>query len=314
MRISTVFTAAALALVAGAVGFWVLTAPATYAAIRGNAAEAEPAGPRNLENGRELFFAGGCASCHATPGQDDRTALGGGMALTSPFGTFYPPNISPDPNDGIGRWTLGAFLGAMQKGVSPDGYHYYPAFPYAAYQNMTSADLADLFAFIRTLPHVKGRAPDHDLPFPFNVRRGVGLWKLAFLDGKPLAPDASKSAEWNRGRYLVEAAGHCAECHSPRNLAGAIEPDRRFAGGPNPEGKGTVPNITPHETGIGSWSKEEIAELLKTGFTPDFDSVGGSMAPVIRNTSQLTDADRFAMAEYLKGLPPVASTAKKPES
>lgn len=289
-----------------AVAFWILTAPAVWSALRGRG-ESITRGDRDLANGRELFLAGGCVSCHMSPGQDDRNVLGGGQKLPSPFGDFYPPNISTHLLDGIGGWSVAQFIRAMREGVSPEGRHYYPAFPYTSYQHMTANDLADLFAHLQTLPAVAGKVRDHDLPFPFNVRRGIGLWKLAFLDGGPITPDPARSAEWNRGRYLVEGPAHCAECHSPRTPAGSIVADRRFGGGPNPEGKGTVPNITPDPTGIGSWSKSDIAELLKTGFTPDYDAVGGSMGPVIRNTSQLTDADRAAMAEYLKSVPAVKS-------
>jgi mono/diheme cytochrome c family protein len=298
----------ALALV-GIIGFFALTSPSAYRLVRGNPSAdfTTPAGlnrPPNLENGRILFFAGGCTSCHAVPSQDDKLRLGGGYPLKSPFGTFHVPNISPHKQDGIGSWSTADFIRAMQEGTSPDGRHYYPAFPYTSYQRMSREDLADLFGFIMTLAPVEGRAPDHDLPFPFNIRRGVGLWKLAFLDGKAFTPDPSKSASWNRGAYLVTGAGHCAECHSERNAAGAIIEDRRFAGGPDPEGRGTVPNITPHQSGIGGWAPEELATLLKTGETPLFDTVGGPMAAVVANTAQIPDADRQAMAEYLLSLPP----------
>ncbi len=296
-----------LGVVAG-LAFWLLTNPALQRA----GLEPIPAGAPNLDNGRTLFFAGGCASCHATPQQDDKTRLGGGFALTSAFGTFYSPNISPHPRDGIGDWTPEQFLRAMRGGVSPDGRHYYPSFPYTSYQRMSRADLGDLFAFMQTLPAVEGRAPDHDLPFPYNLRRGVGLWKLAFLDGQVFQPDSSKSATLNRGAYLVNGPGHCAECHSERNFAGAIIEERRFAGGPDPEGRGIVPNITPHQTGIGGWAPEELATLLKTGETPLFDTVGGPMGAVVANTAQLPDADRLAMAEYLLSLPPKQGF-KKPE-
>ena len=139
-----------------------------------------------------MFYAGGCTSCHATPGQDDKTRLGGGLGLKSPFGTFYVPNISPDPNDGIGKWSEADFVTAMLKGTSPDGRHYFPAFPYTSYQRMRVEDVRDLFAHIKTLPAVQGKVRDHDVPFPFNVRRSLGGWKFLFLDGKPFQPDASK--------------------------------------------------------------------------------------------------------------------------
>lgn len=299
----------------GLVGFWALTSPMAYTWIRGNgpAASAAPAGSirePNLENGRILFYAGGCTSCHATPSQDDKLRLGGGYALKSPFGIFHVPNISPHKQDGIGSWSVADFVRAMREGISPEGRHLYPAFPYPSYAKMSEADLADLFAFIMTLPPVEGRAPDHELPFPFNIRRGVGLWKLAFLDGHVFAPDPTKPASWNRGAYLVNGPGHCAECHSERNFAGAIIADRRFAGGPDPEGRGTVPNITPHPSGIGGWTAADLTTLLKTGETPTFDTVGGLMGSVVRNIAQLPDKDRQAMAEYLLSLPPKQGYAK----
>jgi mono/diheme cytochrome c family protein len=300
--------------VIGALGFWGLTSPAAYALIRGNGQVTPAPADRapNVENGRTLFYAGGCTSCHTTPNQDDKLRLGGGYALKSPFGTFHVPNISPHKQDGIGSWSTADFVRAMREGVSPDGRHYYPAFPYTSYQRMTAADLGDLFAFIQTLQPVEGRQPAHELPFPFNIRRGVGLWKLAFLDGHVFAPDTSKPESWNRGAYLVGGPGHCAECHSERNRAGAIVEERRFAGGPDPEGRGIVPNITPSPTGIGGWTVDDIATLLKTGETPNFDTVGGPMGSVVANTAQLSDPDRRAMAEYLLSLPP-REGFKRPE-
>jgi len=288
----------------GVLGFLALTSPSAYRVIRAEAPAPDANRTPNMENGRILFFAGGCTSCHAVPNNDDKLRLGGGYALKSPFGTFHVPNISPHKQDGIGAWTTADFIRAMREGVSPDGRHYYPAFPYTSYQRMSSEDLSDLFAFMQTLPAVDGRVRDHELPFPFNIRRGVGLWKLAFLDGQVFTPDPSKSASLNRGAYLVEGPGHCVECHSERNVAGAVIEERRFAGGPDPEGRGTVPNITPHQTGIGGWAPEELATLLKTGETPLFDTVGGPMGAVVANTAQLPDADRQAMAEYLLSLPP----------
>jgi mono/diheme cytochrome c family protein len=292
--------------IVGAVAFFVLTEPAAYRLFRGEVAVSANH-VANLENGRTLYWVGGCSQCHASPGQDDQMRLGGGYALKSPFGTFHVPNISPHPRDGIGAWSPEAFVRAMHEGTSPEGRHYYPAFPYTSFQRMTPEDLLDLFAFLKTLPAVEGRAPGHDLPFPFNIRRGVGLWKLAFLDGHVFAPDATKPASWNRGGYLVEGPGHCAECHSERNVVGAIIPERRFAGGPDPEGRKAAPNITPHPTGIAGWTVEELAHMLKTGETPNFDSVTGPMGSVVRHTAQLSDADRAAMAEYILSLPPRAA-------
>jgi mono/diheme cytochrome c family protein len=295
---------AVLAAVVGVGVFWLVTMPATVPA-----SALAPHTP-NLDNGRAMFFAGGCSSCHATPNQDDRTKLGGGVALKSPFGTFYAPNISPDPNDGIGRWSDANFVTAMVKGTSPNGEHYYPAFPYTSYQRMRTDDLRDLFAYLKTLPAVQGRARGHDLPFPYNIRRTLGGWKFLFLDGETFKPDVSKDEAWNRGAYLVNGPGHCAECHSPRNALGGLVESQRFAGGPDPEGEGWVPNIT--QNSLSKWSQEDIARLLANGELPDGDSVGGNMGKVVGNTSKLGDADRSAMAAYIKSLPPLEGP-KKPE-
>lgn len=291
-----------VACVAGLAGYWWLTIPASVPA------GALPAYTPNLANGLTTFNAGGCSSCHAVPNQPDRTRLGGGLAIPSPFGTFYAPNISPDPSDGIGHWTEAEFVTAVTKGTSPEGTHYFPAFPYTSYQHARLSDVRDLFAYLKTLPPVPGKVRDHDVPFPFNVRRNVGIWKLLFMDGKRFSPDATKSEQWNRGAYLVNALGHCAECHSPRNVLGGIVASQRFAGGPNPEGKGWVPNIT--QKGLADWSDKDIAYLLETGMLSDGDSVGGSMASVIKNTSQLSADDRAAMAAYIKSLPAVDGPPK----
>jgi mono/diheme cytochrome c family protein len=263
----------------------------------------------NLDNGKTMFFAGGCASCHATPDQDDKTRLGGGLGLKSPFGMFYAPNISPDANDGIGQWSEANFVTAMVKGTSPDGEHLFPALPYTSYQRMKLDDVRDLFAYLKTLPAVQAQSKPHDVPFPFNIRRTLGVWKLLFLDGKPFQPDPAKSAAWNRGAYLVNGPGHCAECHSPRNILGGIVESQRFAGGPDPGGDGWIPNIT--QRALGDWSEKVIAEMLETGMTPD-DKVSGAMAEVVRNTAQLSAEDRTAIATYIKSLPPVEGP-KPPE-
>jgi mono/diheme cytochrome c family protein len=304
LRVAVVALLVAVAI--GATAFWVLTIPA-----RVDASELAPHRP-DLENGRTMFLAGGCASCHA-PDQEERTRLAGGVALKSPFGTFYSPNISPDSANGIGNWTEAEFVTAMSKGTSPEGRHYYPAFPYTSYQRMQEADLRDLFAYLKTLPAVPGRARDHDLPLPLRMRRGLGLWKLLFLDGRRFAPDPARSQQWNRGAYLVNGPGHCAECHSPRNLLGGIIGAERFAGGPDPESDdGRIPNIT--QAGIGDYSEGDIAQVLESGDLPDGDSVGGRMRAVVRNTSELSSQDRASMAVYIKSLPPVQGTKHPRES
>jgi mono/diheme cytochrome c family protein len=289
--------------VAGVAAYCWLTAPSQAVAIAAHTPD--------LANGQEMFNAGGCSSCHAVPNQPDRLRLGGGLPITSPFGTFYAPNISPDPVDGIGRWSEADFVHAVTRGVSPDGQHYFPAFPYTSYAHAKVEDVQDLFGYLKTLAPVPGRAPDHDVPFPFSIRRNVGIWKLLFFDDKPFAPDPARTAQWNRGAHLVNAFGHCAECHSPRNALGGIVTAQRFAGGPDPEGHGFVPNIT--EKGLSDWSESDVVYFLETGQTPDGDSAGGAMARVIRNTSQLSADDRAAMANYLKSLPPVEGPPKPPK-
>jgi mono/diheme cytochrome c family protein len=289
------------AVVVGAGLFWLITEPVTVSAL--------PAYVADATRGRTVFNAGGCPSCHASVDQDDRTVLGGGVAIPSPFGTFYAPNISQNPVDGIGRWSELNFVTAMLRGTSPAGQHYFPAFPYPSYQRMTLEDVRDLFAYLKTLPQAAGKVRDHDIAFPFNIRRLVGGWKFLFLDGKPFAPDQAKSAEWNRGAYLVNGPGHCAECHSPRNFLGGIITAQRFTGGRDLEREGGwVPNIT--QKGLSDWSVEDIQNFLEDGATPDGDSVSGSMKRVIRNTSELGAADRKAIAVYLKSLPPVDGLAR----
>ncbi|OYU49460.1 MAG: alkylated DNA repair protein [Rhizobiales bacterium PAR1] len=292
----------------GLAGAYVVTDPATHRALFSENPGALPASV-DLANGETMFYAGGCASCHATPGQGDRLKLGGGLGLHSPFGTFYAPNISSHATDGIGAWSLESFIRAMREGVSPEGKHYFPAFPYTSYQRMGAKDLADLFGFMKKLAPVEGRVRDHDLPFPFNIRRLVGGWKLLHLDGKLFHADAAKDAAFNRGAYLVDGPGHCAECHSPRNPLGGLIRAKLYSGGPDPEGKGFVPNITPHADGIASWSKGDLRDFLKTGETPSFYSAGGSMASVIKNMSHLSDEDRAAMGAYLAALPAIPGKA-----
>jgi mono/diheme cytochrome c family protein len=292
-----IFLALMIAGLAGLGMFWWLTIPVAVPETALPAYQPDPA------KGLIVFNAAGCASCHAVPGQPDRTRLGGGLAISSPFGTFHVPNISPDPVDGIGRWSEADFVGAVTKGTSPARTHYFPAFPYTSYQHARVEDIRDLFAWLKTLPPVAGKVRDHEVAFPFNIRRNLGIWKLLFMDGKAFTPDDARSAQWNRGAYLVNALGHCAECHSSRNALGGIIAAQRFAGGPNPEGEGWVPNIT--QKGLADWSEKDIAYFLETGQMPDGDTAGGSMARVIRNTSQLNADDRAAIAAYLKSLPPV---------
>ncbi|MBI4724385.1 MAG: cytochrome c [Rhodomicrobium sp.] len=281
-------------------------------------AASPPAGAaqsRNVESGRYLFYASGCASCHAAPASakcgdpdyKDPLTLTGGRCLKSAFGTFYVPNITPDKHSGIGGWSDGDFIRAMTEGVSPKGRHYYPAFPYTSYRHMTRDDLLDLKAFLDTLKPVPSDVPQHKVSFPYTIRWGLGLWNWLYLGGGAFAPDPSKSAEINRGAYLVEGPGHCGGCHTPRNWLGARVAAKKLAGAPGPDGKGFAPNLTPDATGLGSWSKKDIVYALETGFTPDGDAFGGPMAKVQENMAKLTAGDREAIAAYLKSIPPVRS-------
>lgn len=289
-----------LAVAAGAL--WWLTKPKPW-----DAAHWEGLGEPDLANGEQVFWAGGCASCHAAPGaeQERRLVLAGGRALKSPFGAFHAPNISPDETAGIGGWTLAEFGNAMTRGVGKHGEHLYPSFPYGSYARMTAADINDLWAYLQTLPKSANVPPPHDLPFPYNIRMALGGWKLLFFTDAPRVQVDTADAKLARGQYLVEGPGHCGECHTPRNGLGGFEADRWLAGAPNPEGEGRIPDITPGSKNIGSWSESDIAYYLETGFTPDFDSAGGSMVEVQKNMAKLAPSDREAIAAYLKALPPL---------
>jgi len=289
-------------VVAGAA--WWLSRPTGVAPARLAAIAAHDADP---EAGALVFHAGGCASCHAggagagaEAGQGP-VVLAGGARLETPFGTFAVPNISTDPDRGIGAWSLDDFATAMLRGVSPEGRHYYPAFPYTAYARMTDADIADLWAYLRGLPASDRANAANALAFPYSLRRGVGLWKRLHLRDDWVTPAPSEHLA--RGRYLVEALAHCAECHTPRGPTGGLDMALWMAGAENPSGRGRIPNITPAAL---DWSADDIAYYLETGFTPAFDSAGGTMAAVIRNTARLPAADRAAIAAYAKGRAPIA--------
>ena len=256
-------------------------------------------------SGETVFHAAGCASCHAAPEAtgENKRLLSGGMRFASPFGTFIAPNISPDPTQGIGGWSKTDLANAMLFGTSPKGEHYYPAFPYGSYVRMKLRgdglqDLANLHAYLQTLPASDTPSQPHDVGFPFNIRRGLGLWKRVFLDDYWVASVPLDSAPLQRGRYLVEALGHCGECHTPRNPLGAPLNEQWLTGAANPSGAGRIPAIDDLD-----WSEKDIAYYLQTGFTPDFDSAGGHMAAVVETLAKLPASDRAAIAAYLAALP-----------
>lgn len=291
-----VYGLAGMALL-GLAGFWALTTPrlpslAGYAGLTGDSAA-----------GETVFWAAGCASCHAAAEARGEAllVLSGGQRFVTAFGTFLAPNISPDPGAGIGGWTLEEFAGAITAGVSPAGEHLYPALPYAAYARMAPQEVADLKAFIDGLPPSATPSQPHELGFPFNIRRALGLWKLMFLS-QDWVITGDLTAEETRGRHLVEALAHCGECHTPRNALGGLQTAKWLAGAASPDGKGKTPNITPARL---DWSGREIVEYLTSGFTPDFDSVGGAMAHVVDNMARLPESDRAAVAAYLARVPPV---------
>lgn len=281
-------TLVGLAVLGGAAGLYLTrpvgVEPEAYAGLTGDAGR-----------GELVFHASGCRSCHKSPDTPDSPALVGGAAFPSPFGTFHAPNISTDPTHGIGGWTLAQFANAVQRGVSPEGQHYYPAFPYTSYIRLTPQDVTDLWAYMQTLPADTTPSKPHEVGFPFNIRRGLGLWKQLFLTEDWIVADTAS----DRGRYLVEAAAHCGECHTPRNAIGGADLANWLAGAPNPSGRGTIPDIRPATLG---WSAGDIAYYLESGFTPDFDNAGGHMADVVENMAKLPASDREAIAAYLLGL------------
>ena len=257
-----------------------------------------------VARGAYLVRAGGCVACHTVP---RGAAFAGGRAMKTPFGTFYTPNITADLDTGIGRWSDADFLRALQDGISPAGEHYFPVFPFTSYTRAAPADLLAIKAYLFSLPPVVAPRKSHDIGFPFSIRALQAGWKLLFFRPGAFRPRASASPEINRGAYLVQALGHCGECHTPRNPAGGALIGLALAGtSDGPDGE-RVPNITPDaETGLGGWSRDEIVELLASGTKPDFDNVQGSMAEVVDDgTSHLTAGDRSAIAAYLLSLAPI---------
>ena len=261
----------------------------------------------DTKRGQYLARAGGCVGCH-TEDKKDALAFAGGRALKTPFGTFYGPNITPDPVAGIGRWTEADFVRAMRHGTRPDGANYFPAFPYPSFTRIADADLRDLWAYLRTLAPSNRANQAHELHFPFGWRFLVTAWKWLFFTPGPFAADPKLPQNLNRGAYLVQALGHCGECHTPRNFFGGPKRDRFLAGGKGPDGKG-VPNLTP--TKLKKLSDAELKDFLVSGTTPDGDVPAEAMGEVIRNTtSQLTTEDLAALMAYLRSLAPLAAEAR----
>ena len=280
--------------IAGGGVFWTLSRPASLSDDWASVPEGDE------DAGRLLFAAAGCASCHTPPKAADETlVLSGGRAFPSEFGTFFASNISTDPEVGIGAWSFEQFALALTEGVSPEGRHYYPAFPYTSYAKMSPGDVADLFAYIQTLPADATSSTPHDINFPFTLRRGIGLWKALYMTPDYHLSDTT-TPQMERGRYLVEALAHCAECHTPRTMLGGLDKKRWMRGAPDPAGEGRIPGITPAQL---DWSEADLLAYFTTGLTPDYDSAGGDMVDVIENLGQLSDADRAAIAAYVLSIP-----------
>ena len=261
-----------------------------------------------VQRGAYLVHAGGCASCHTMPGG---ARFAGGRALETPFGTFYSPNITPDAETGIGRWTDAQFQHALREGRRPDGASYFPVFPYPSFTSITDADALAIKAYLFSLPPVRQANRAHDVAFPFSWRFLQTAWRLLFFREGPFRADPSRDGVYNRGAYLVTALGHCGECHTPRNVLGAVKPSLALAGTRDgPDGQ-TVPNITPDRTsGIGDWDAADIVTLLKTGRTPEQSVVKGAMREVVQDgLKMLSDADLQAIAAYLLAQQPTASVA-----
>ena len=274
------------------------------------AAIEQPAGV--IERGELVFNAASCAVCH-TDKKNNGEPLAGGHALKTDFGTFYSPNITPDKETGIGSWSDEDFIRALQQGVSPEGNHYFPSFPYTAYTKMQRDDVLALKAYLFSLKPVKKVNRKHDLPFYMTVVPSARIWKSQYFKAGEFHKLPDKSAEWNRGAYLVEAMGHCSECHTPRKGLGVLDKSKSFAGVQKLTGVGTVPNITPDKkTGIGRWSDDDLVYYFETGTTLDGDSSGGKMAGIIDNSlSLLPESDRKAIAVYLLSLKPVENKITK---
>jgi len=263
---------------------------------------APASGQGDAKRGEYLAKAGGCHGCH-TETREGAVAFAGGRALKTPFGTFYGPNITPHPQAGIGRWSEADFVRAMRHGRRPDGANYFPAFPYPSFTGIRDNDLRDLWAYLRTLPASSQASREHDLWFIFGWRFLVSVWKWFFFTPGPFTDAPGVPDQVNRGAYLVQALGHCGECHTPRNFLGGPKKSRFLAGGTGPEGN-SIPNLTP--TGLKKWSDQELRDFLVLGTTPDGDFPEETMAEVInKTTSQLTAQDIAAMIAYLRSLPPL---------
>jgi mono/diheme cytochrome c family protein len=274
--------------------FWLVSAP------RPLDVSAIPKHTPDPANGERLYHAAGCFSCHK-PGEG--TLPSGGTPLKTPIGTLYPPNLTPDPETGLGIWSDLDFVNAVQRGLAPDGHHYIPAFPYTSYAAMKVEDVLDIKAYLMSLQPVKAPPKGSSLMVNFLTRRGIGAWKLIGLDTTRWQPDPSQDETWNRGSYLVNAPGHCGECHTPRNLLMVRDEGRHMAGGPHPEGSGKVPSLRDL---VGRKRYKDVKDLVSAfqlGELGGYDKMSAAgMGAVQTNLSKLPESDLVAIATYLVSL------------
>lgn len=258
-----------------------------------------------LERGKNIFIAASCITCH-TDIENNGPKLAGGREVKTPFGNFYTPNITPDLETGIGKWTNEDFIRALSEGIAPDGTHYFPAFPYTSYTKMSRGDMLALQAYLMSLPPVRRQNRPHELTGIYSARSLVGFWKSFNFQQGEFTPDSNRSTLWNRGAYLTQALSHCGECHTPRNPDGGPVRNRFLAGTMQGPKGNKVPNITHDmKDGIGKWNKQQLTAFLIAGVTPNHHRVQGGMAEVISNTtSKLSAYDLEAMSEYLLTVPP----------
>ena len=264
-------------------------------------AQTSAATATQIEHGKYLARAGDCIACHTVPGNK---IFSGSRAMPTPFGTLYSPNITPDPETGIGKWNANDFYRMMHTGRSRDGSLLYPAMPFASYTKVTRADSDAIFAYLRSVPAVHLPTHPNEMKFPYNNRALLIGWRTLYFDEGEYQPQPSKSAEWNRGAYLVQGLGHCAMCHSPINALGGTSESKTFAGGLIPMQNWYAPSLTSNkEAGLGDWHLKDIVDLLQSGVS-NRGAVYGPMAEVTYNSLQyLNDVDIHAMAVYLKNLP-----------
>lgn len=283
--------ACALVLVAGLVSAFTIAVWRPAPAMPLNQPDGDPL------RGAYLARLAGCVACHTAA---EGEAFAGGVPLESPFGTFVSPNITPDPDVGIGRWTRAEFARAVRQGISPEGHAYYPSFPYEFYGEMTNRDIADLWAAINALPEVQDAAAGHEVEFPFNMRVGLKFWRPLFERRYDHSPDPNRSVSWNRGKYMVEGVAHCGACHTPRNLAGGLQTAESLAGNPSMMDGSQAPSLSSERLRSAGWTRQGLVAALRTGILPDGDVFGGAMAEVVNeSTSLLLQQHLEDMAAYL---------------